>query len=118
MLITVRCLYCGKEIGAGEYCSEECRKLTQDFQDSVDRNVKWFVLCLIVSFMLILIPLSTGNSLHAVFMFMAMGLTLLVFPYVTPETNDWRGVRTGKLIGRSLGAAIALIALAVLLVFS
>lgn len=113
-----RCLYCGKEIGAGEYCSDECRKLTQSFQESVDRNAKWFVLCLIVSFMLILIPLFTGRSLHMTFMFIAMGLTLLVFPYVTPETNAWRGVRMGKLIGRSLGAAVVLIALVSLLVFS
>lgn len=113
-----RCLYCGKEIGSREYCSVECRELAQAFQDSVDRNAKWFVLCLMGSFLLILIPLFSGQSVHMTCMFIAMGLTLVVFPYVTPETNAWRGVRTGKLIGRSLGAAMALVSLAVFVAFS
>lgn len=113
----LHCLYCGKEIAVGEYCCDECRGLTQDFQDSVDRNAKWFVLGIILSLLLFVVPYVTGNDAHITLMFIAMGLTLIVFPYVTPETNAWRGVKTGKLIGRLTGFCMAFISLVCLVIW-
>lgn len=88
----VRCLYCGKEIAAGEYCDAICRYRTERFEAKVRRNIKWFVLAIILSFALILIPLITGETRYYSLVFAGLGLTFIVFPYATPETNSWRGV--------------------------
>lgn len=48
-------------------------------------------------------------------LFLSMGATIIMFPYVTPETNYWRGVKTGKLIGRLMGLVFVIISILILL---
>lgn len=99
----VRCLYCGKEIADGEYCDAVCRYRTERFQARAQRNVKWFVLALLLTLASILIPIITGEAKYYSLVFAGLGLTSIVFPYATPETNSWRGVVNGVRIARVSG---------------
>lgn len=64
---------------------------------------------------MITVPLVTGNGKYITLLFLSMGATIIVFPFVTPETNQLRGVKTGKLIGRLLGLVFVIVSLLILL---
>ena len=96
----VRCLYCGKEISDGDYCDAICRYRTERFDAKAQKNLKWFVLAIILTFSLISVPIFTGEARYYSLVFAGLGLTFIVFPYATPETNSWRGVVNGVRIVR------------------
>ena len=106
----MRCLYCGKET-EGEYCSEYCREMTARFQDRAENNAKWIVLGIVLSLLIIPVSYVTGRPHLAVLCMAGIGLTFLIFPYGTPETNSRGGVRRGILYVRSASAAVIAAAL-------
>ena len=122
------CGYCGKPLeGAGYpeireketcYCSPECRKKHEAALVKIRKNLKWFAAGIAASVLLVLhsafagaaaggegTPLSGGIGMSL------LGLTLLLFPYCTPETYALLGyVRTTRL-GRGMGALVILFGL-------
>ena len=122
------CSYCGKPLeGAGCpgikekeacYCSPECRKKHEAALVKIRKNLKWFAAGIAASVLLVLhsafagaaaggeeTPLSGGIGMSL------LGLTLLLFPYCTPETYAMFGyVRTTRL-GRGMGILIILFGL-------
>ena len=122
------CGYCGRPLeGAGCpgikeketcYCSPECRKKHEAALVKIRKNLKWFAAGIAASVLLVLhsafagaaaggegTPLSGGIGMSL------LGITLLLFPYCTPETYAMFGyVRTTRL-GRGMGALIILFGL-------
>ena len=70
---------------------------------------------MLLSSLTITVPLVTGNGMYISLLFLSMGATIIMFPYVTPETNYWRGVKRGKLIGRLMGLVFVIISILILL---
>ena len=122
------CGYCGKLLeGAGYpgikeketcYCSPECRKKHEVALVKISKNLKWFAAGIAASVLLVLhsafagaaaggeeTPLSGGIGMSL------LGITLLLFPYCTPETYAMFGyVRTTRL-GRGMGILVILFGL-------
>ena len=122
------CGYCGKPLeGAGYpgikeketcYCSPECRKKHEAALVKIRKNLKWFAAGIAASILLVLhsafagaaaggeeTPLSGGIGMSL------LGITLLLFPYCTPETYAMFGyVRTTRL-GRGMGILVILFGL-------
>ena len=122
------CGYCGKPLeGAGCpgikeketcYCSPECRKKHEAALVKIRKNLKWFAAGIAASVLLVLhsafagaavgreeTPLSGGIGMSL------LGITLLLFPYCTPETYAMFGyVRTTRL-GRGMGILVILFGL-------
>ena len=113
----MRCTYCGKET-EGEYCSEYCRERTARFQDNAEKNAKWLILGIVLSLLIIPVSYAAGRPHLAVLCMAGIGLTFLIFPYGTPETNSRGGVRRGILYVRSASAAMIAAALVLSYLFS
>ena len=107
---TNRCLYCGKELVTGSFCDTLCKYRVEKFEAKAERDLKWMVLLIIVSSCLIPVSLIFDDR-YITLCFFILGLTFVIFPYATPETNSWRGVVTGIKIVRTLGAATCLASL-------
>ena len=113
----MRCTYCGKETEV-EYCGGSCRKRTAIFRDRAERNAKWFILSMVLSLLIFPVSYAAGRPHLAVLCMAGVGLTFLIFPYGTPETNSRGGVKKGILYVRSASAAMIAAALVLSYLFS
>ena len=123
------CSYCGKKLegkscyGSGDgkeeelYCSSECRDKHRTALESVRKNMKWFAAGIIVSVLLVLSSAFLGarekqsGKLTAGCGMLLLGLTVVLFPYCTPETYAMFGyVKTNRL-GRVIGVLVAIFGL-------
>ena len=126
------CGYCGKLLeGAGYpgikeketcYCSPECRKKHEAALVKIRKNLKWFAAGIAASVLLVLhsafagaaaggegTPLSGGIGMSL------LGITLLLFPYCTPETYAMFGYVRRPWLGRGMGILVILFGLWMLL---
>ncbi|MFA6887344.1 MAG: hypothetical protein WCQ65_10295 [Fermentimonas sp.] len=104
MKATMKCIYCNKDC-QGEYCSGECENKVMILEKSAEKYSVLFLLLLFAS-MLFLIPGIVFNDYLAAFfgaMFLVMGLTLIIFPFGTPETNKSWGVKKTVMVVRVMG---------------
>lgn len=123
------CSYCGKKLEgkpeyvseqvneAEAYCSAECRKKHKEALQKVRKNMKWFAAGIVCSVLLVLGSAfmeasenSMGHYMTGTGMFL-LGLTLVLFPYCTPETYAMFGYVKTNRIGRALGILTALFSL-------
>lgn len=127
-----KCMWCGKildeiEIGKnlsyGEsyenihFCSEYCNDKFLDFKKDVDKNKYKFLLLLVggmIGFLGIIVTEQSMNPnrcpyMAFIFMLTVYGLTLIRFPYCTPQTNKSNGVKKAIFITRII-AIIFLVA--------
>ena len=123
------CSYCGKKLegkfcyGCGDgktkeiYCSVECLEKPRMALEKVRKNMKWFAAGIAVSVLLMLSSafLSAGGKesgkLTAGCGMLLLGLTVVLFPYCTPETYAMFGyVKTNRL-GRVIGVLVAIFGL-------
>jgi len=130
------CIWCGKKSedlnkiriktenwGTEDFyaCSYECEKEARDYIDYAAKNIKFFLLGLF-GFMftgIILMAAATGKkispSIGMLVMLGGIGLTITIFPFTTPQTNNKVGLKKGKLIGRIAG--LTCICLGIILCF-
>ena len=116
----VKCSYCGKQAEfyfdenyTEAYCSQKCQDLHSIALVKMKKNLKWFGICISISVMLLLLgafldlPFDKkyilGNGMAL------LGITIILFPFCTPETYEKYGyVKTTK-IGRLLGGLTVLL---------
>ena len=133
-----KCIWCGKEtneltsvqVNAGmgdketvKVCSDECGKSISDYTNYVYGHIGLFALGLILPFIagitLCIISLSKHNNIFAsigvLVMLAGIGLTIFIFPFTTPQTNEKYGAKRAIKIGKALG--IIVILLSILLFF-
>ena len=126
-----RCLWCGKETGEspreitlpakqsgspGEsaiVCSEACEQSALETLRSVRKNGYLF-LAGIVSGLVLAALSGFKHALRPAGVFV-IGLTVLLFPFVTPQTVKIFGLQKGMLLGRLVG--IILVVMGVILFF-
>lgn len=123
----VKCSYCGKQAQfysddtfSKAYCSKKCEKSHSIALDKIKKNMKWFYIGIVISVLLLLsgavwnFPIDkkyiTGGGMAL------LGITLILFPFCTPEAYEKYGyIKTTK-IGRGLGLLAELLGILILLV--
>ena len=126
-----RCLWCGKETGEsprqitlpakrsaspGEsaiVCSEDCGQYALETLQSVRKNSYLFMIG-IVSGLVLAVLGGFSRALRPAGV-LVIGLTVLLFPFVTPQTVQIFGLQKGMLLGRVIG--IILVVMGVILFF-
>lgn len=121
----VKCSYCGKEARyfldqtkTQAYCSQTCQLAHTEALNKIQKQLKWFYLGIILSILLLLtsalslLPfqknITTGCGM------LCLGMTLILFPFCTPETYQKFGYLKSTQIGRFLGFLVELYALFIL----
>ena len=113
----MRCRCCGKDIVTGSFCCEECRKSFEAFEERMRRQRWLFILCIAASVivpMAIMFMTDPDSFIALPLMLIFLGLTVVVFPFCTPETVESFSLRTSVKIGRGLGAVLVIIGLTLL----
>lgn len=112
-----RCRYCGKDTVTGPFCCEGCRTDFEAFEERMRRQGRLFLLCIVASVivpMAIMFMTNQDSFIALPLMLTFLGLTIVVFPFCTPETVESFSLRTSIKIGRGLGAVMVVIGLALL----
>ena len=113
----MRCRYCGKDTVTGSFCCEGCRKSFEAIEERMQRQGRLFLLCIVASVivpMAIMFIMDPDSFIALPLMLIFLGLTVVVFPFCTPETVESFSLRTSVKIGRGLGAVMVVIGLALL----
>lgn len=115
----MKCKYCNNESNF-QYCDDVCKQKYEEFKSYCERY-KYLFLALIaieiLGLLLITLLITSGDFyLYMCVWIIAMGITMYVFPFATPETIDMIGVKKCikliRVIG--IGFCIAGIIIAVL----
>ncbi len=122
-----RCLWCGKETGGspreislpakqpgrqGEsaiVCSGACGQSTLEALQFVRKNGYLF-LAGVVSGLVLTVLGGFSRALRPAGV-LVLGLTVLLFPFVTPQTVKAVGLRKGMMLGRLLGVVLLVLGL-------
>lgn len=119
-----KCVWCGK-VCQGDFkeieisvksskdkaivCSEDCGNLTFDTCRFIERNIKFFWIGIIFTFIVtgfsIFAPLSLKKYLLSIEL-LILGLTVTILPFVTPQTVKMVGLKNGMIIGRITGILV------------
>ncbi len=126
-----RCLWCGKETGEnyreimlpakrpgppGEsaiVCSAACERSALEALKFVRKN-SYLFLAGIVSGLVLAVLGGFTRTLRLAGVFV-IGLTALLFPFVTPQTVKIFGLRRGMMLGRLLGVILLVLGLSLFL---
>lgn len=119
-----KCVYCKKIaaeeipvdviIGSGElhYCSETCKNETKKYIEAVNKHKGLFLgLTLGSTLAMVLVngiiigfnlrtQLMTSTTSMAV---IVIGIAIIIFPFSTPQTVQWLGIKKAKTVARILG---------------
>ena len=122
----VNCSYCGRQVkfyvdGDREnaYCSEECRQLHQKALRKIKKSLKWFFSGICAS--VLLLVAGAFFKTPSVSQYLAgsgmalLGITLILFPFCTPETYRKFGYVKSAGLGRLLGVLTAVFGVVILL---
>jgi len=110
-----RCSYCGKLITKDKtYCNIECENNYDKFQKNASKRTGLFgiTMAIMMIMMFIGIILTAVNPQLAVIIMLIGGggvfVTLIVFPFATPETVKLLGVKKSALIVRIIALIMIL----------
>lgn len=129
-----RCLYCNKSSAAAPltesttkltgfassgyyYCSEACHEGILQFDKRVKENSARFLVLITVSALsfIPLLVLSFLSEYGSVFIplscalpLICIGIVLIMYPFATPETNNWWGIRKSIKVVKRSGYALVL----------
>lgn len=108
------CSYCGKkaefykdESLTEAYCSPKCQQLHTIAMNNIKKNMKCFGIGIIISVLLLLsgvfFNLAADKNLIVGSGIILLGITLILFPFCTPESYKKYGYIKTTRIGRILG---------------
>lgn len=131
-----RCLWCGKTCDENYreivmaikfakppqekaiVCSEECGKKVLDTCKFVERTASLFLVGVVFGSILTVYGLFTPSeksalpiSILGIIGMTILGITFIVFPFVTPQTTKIFGLKRGMLLGRIGGFILLLLAM-------
>lgn len=113
-----KCLYCNKEIESKKICCDNnCEDSYNNFKNFVAKWKKLFCILILVSIIMVLVgsifaigkPIIGGSLLNLGIIL--MGVTIIIFPFATPETFKRLGVKKTLLIVRVMALALGIFAL-------
>lgn len=94
------------------YCSKTCQLAHDKALNKIQKQLKWFYLGIILSILLLfasalsLLPFQKNIIIGCGML--CLGMTLILFPFCTPETYQKLGYLKSTQIGRILGFLIEL----------
>lgn len=131
-VLVPKCSYChkaanekfptvgNKDLKELYFCSEECKKQIIEYVDVVNRHGMLFLGLTLGSVFLMVIGSGIVNALNfdgryaLLIVFIALvvvGLTIIKFPFCTPQTVQLVGIKKAKIVGRCLGFIVIIGAL-------
>jgi hypothetical protein len=123
-----KCIWCGKNgdgykeltlksenLGESKMliCSDECEEKTSSYYQKVSKKLKFFVSGILLS-VFIGIPLTFMPQIGLSILCGGSAITIILFPFTTPQTNAFWGIKKSILLTRIIG----LIMLAIVLFFN
>ncbi|MGE5404266.1 MAG: hypothetical protein ACM3PP_04945 [Candidatus Saccharibacteria bacterium] len=101
------------------YCSETCRQGIESFADFVNKNANLFIMVvtlsvLAMSFMSVFFLYSL-LAVGCITIF--LGLFIIKYPFATPQTNGWLGIKRAVGLTRILGAVLGVVGILVVLMY-
>lgn len=113
-----KCPYCNKILTYDkDYCNEYCKNKYINFINYIQKYSKLFITTIILvcisTFLcaLISIPNKALGEKILSFTFILFGIIIIIFPFSTPETFKYLGVRLSTRITRILGLIVFLFGL-------
>ncbi|MGL4741984.1 MAG: DUF2116 family Zn-ribbon domain-containing protein [Sarcina sp.] len=104
------CPYCNKKIFEEEnFCSHICEQKYNNFLNYYKKTKFLFVIGIILTLLLPVLSFLTKNAILANLSLLLLGLTIILFPFTTPETTSMLGVKKSILIARFFGALTILL---------
>lgn len=106
------------------FCSAECKKQIVEYADTVHKKGMLFLGIIFGTVFLMVIAsgmvaaFNCDNLYGLLITYAAMfvlGATIMVFPFCTPQTVQWFGIKKSKIIGRCLGLSLIIGAIVMLL---
>jgi len=101
-------------------CSDECEKRVSDTCRFIEKGIFFYVIGVVIgTFMSISAIFSSivGKDLIPITItgLFILGITIIITPFVTPQTTKLLGLKKGMLFGRICGIIAIIIAIALLL---
>lgn len=101
-----RCGWCGKKLPRGHrFCCDACEERYERTALHDQRCIKWFLPLLAAGVLALFAGALSGRDALTGGGMLLVGLDILFFPLVTPETSALLGLRPARRAGRALGIA-------------
>lgn len=103
-----KCKYCGKVIKENIcFCNELCHENYNKQLASDQRQVKYFIVGLIIGIIGVLISVILNNNTTILgISIMFLGFIIILMPFTTPETNIMFGYIKSRRVGRMMGVVL------------
>ncbi len=117
----MKCYWCGQKISEDNTCSDECRGKLTKYKERVEKNkIKFAILLLgyfIIYMVLLLMEAGSARFPYTSFswLFGVLGIILVIFPFVTPQTIKLIGVRKSVIFIRIIGICLIIVGLIMLI---
>lgn len=99
-----RCKYCGKQIeDSFEFCKSKCKENYKKAGECDSRKMKYFISGMALGFLVLFCGVCAGSNTIMGTGIVLMGITVILLPFTTPETNALLGYQRARTAGRALG---------------
>ena len=99
-----KCSYCGRKMSSDiQFCSDKCAELYRERTVKDHKAIKYFLSGLGMGMILLLAGVFAGEDVVIGSGIILMGVVIMVFPLITPETVNLLGYRKARIAGRILG---------------
>ena len=99
-----KCSYCGRKMSSDiQFCSDKCAELYREHTVKDQKAIKYFLAGLGMGMILLLAGVFAGEDVVIGSGIILMGVVIMVFPLITPETVNLLGYRKARIAGRILG---------------
>ena len=99
-----KCSYCGRKMSSDtQFCSDKCAELYRERTGKDQKAIKYFLAGLGMGIILLLAGAFAGEDVVIGSGIILMGVVIMVFPLITPETVNLLGYRKARIAGRILG---------------
>lgn len=114
-----KCIYCGKKIDdlGNSFCNEECEKHYTQGTEHNRKILKWFILGIIISSIVLLASAVVGQYIISSISIMLMAIIIILFPIATPETYKLLSFKHATIFARILGFGLEALGLWMFLFF-
>lgn len=106
-----KCSYCGRLLPTGNeevFCSKECSDGYSRDTRADDKKIKYFGAGFVLGGAVSLGGILLGSDIVLGIGILLLSAVVVVFPFTTPDTVKIFGYKRAKLIGRALGALLAI----------
>ncbi|MFX0097488.1 MAG: hypothetical protein ACFE7E_06995 [Candidatus Hodarchaeota archaeon] len=120
--MSIKCSWCGKKgenliheelrfrgpVGKAYFCNRDHLEKTRQFLKYAESHFWHFIFGLIILPVVgMVITLGILENVGLLIIFGGLGLTIIIFPFATPQTNSLLGFKNAILLIRIIGATLA-----------